>query len=309
METRGLSLELPRPTGVFTRYEMPTWLVAIAIYAAWALLVLFHRDVPWWALMPLGAYVIAWHYHLQHEAIHSWRSVPEWLRRAVVWPPIGIWQPYELYRRSHSTHHLDEQLTRPGIDPESFYHAHARWPAYSAARRAIHLVNQTMLGRLAIGPALRLYKLVLVEGGRLMRRDTSNLALWGRHAIGCAVILWFVTGVAGMAFWEYALYFLYPGLSLSMMRALIEHRWGERPEHRIALIESNWVFGLLYLWNNLHLVHHLYPHLPWFYILGFYRRNKDALLEANRHFHLTGYGEVARRWAVVPVYVPSHPVD
>ena len=300
---------LPQATGFLTKYEAPTWLVAIAIYAAWGLLVVFHRELPWWVLLALGSYVIAWHYHLQHEAIHSWRSVPEWLRRAVVWPPLGIWQPYELYRRSHSTHHLDEQLTRPGIDPESFYHPKAKWPAYSPVQRAVHLVNQTFLGRLLIGPLVRLHKMVVVEGGRLARRDFSNLPLWGRHLVGCVVILWFVIDVNGMTFWEYLLYFLYLGLSISMLRALTEHRWGEKPEHRIALIESNWVFGLLYLWNNLHLVHHLYPSMPWFYILDFYRENKEELLETNKHFHFRGYGELARRWGVVPVYIPSHPVD
>ena len=141
MDTKTLNVELHEATGFLTKYEAPTWLVAIAIYAAWVLLVVFHRELPWWVLLTLGSYVIAWHYHLQHEAIHSWRSVPEWLRRAVVWPPMGIWQPYELYRRSHSTHRLDEQLTRPGIDPESFYHPKEKWPAYSPVRRAIHLVN------------------------------------------------------------------------------------------------------------------------------------------------------------------------
>jgi len=127
--------------------------------------------------------------------------------------------------------------------------------------------------------------------------------------VGCAVILWFIIDLNGMAFWEYLLYFLYPGLSTAMLRALIEHRWGERPEHRIALIESNWVFRLLYLWNNLHLAHHLYSAMPRFYILNFYRENKEVLLETNKHFHFKGYGELALRWGGIPVYVPSYPVD
>jgi hypothetical protein len=41
---------------------------------------------------------VQWHFSLQHEAIHSMRGIPKRLRRALVWPPIGIWFPFELYR-------------------------------------------------------------------------------------------------------------------------------------------------------------------------------------------------------------------
>ena len=49
--------------------------------------------------------------------------------------------------------------------------------------------------------------------------------------------------------------------------------------------------------------------MPWFYILDFYRKNKEVLLETNKHFYYKGYGELVRRWGVIPVYVPIHPVD
>jgi len=50
----------------------------------WVLLVWYHALVPWYVMMPVGAYLIAWHFSLQHEAIHSFRGVPKWLRFAVV---------------------------------------------------------------------------------------------------------------------------------------------------------------------------------------------------------------------------------
>jgi hypothetical protein len=53
---------------------------------------------PRWITAPLAGYVVQWHFSLQHEAIHSMRGIPKWLRRALVWPPIGIWFPFELYR-------------------------------------------------------------------------------------------------------------------------------------------------------------------------------------------------------------------
>ena len=68
---------------LFYRYDGPTWLVACMLYGLWALLIACHRLLPWWLITPLGAYLVAWHFSLQHEAIHSFRSAPQWLRTAV----------------------------------------------------------------------------------------------------------------------------------------------------------------------------------------------------------------------------------
>jgi len=289
------------------RWEVPTWLVTAAIYASWAALVLFHASIPWPLLALGGAYVLAWHFSLQHEAIHGWRSIPLWLRTAIVWPPIGGWLPYELYRRSHTIHHRDANLTYPGLDTESVYHRPEDWARYHPAWRAILLFNQTLLGRLTIGPFLRLRKLVLTEWAMVRAGDFSNTWIWVRFALGLGAVLWFVSAVAGMPIWKYYLVMVFPGFSLGLLRAFIEHRWGEEPEERIASVESNWVFGLLFLWNNLHIVHHLHPALPWYEIPKAYRRDRDMLLARNGGYRFSGYGEIARRWLLRPVFVPVHP--
>ena len=291
----------------WSRWEVPTWLVALAIYGAWASLVMFHAVIPWPILAIAGAYVLAWHFSLQHEAIHGWRSLPLWLRTAVVWPPIGGWLPYELYRRSHTIHHRDENLTYPGLDTETVYHLPEAWEGYSPLWRSILLFNQTLLGRLTIGPLLRLRKLFLTEWGLIRAGDFSNRWIWLRFAVSLAAILWFVSQVAGMPIWKYYLVMVYPGFSLGLVRAYIEHRWGEEPEERIASVESNWVFGLLFLWNNLHIVHHLHPQMAWYEIPGYYRRNRAELLAKNGSYLFPGYGEIARRWMFKPVFVPIHP--
>ena len=91
--------------------------------------------------------------------------------------------------------------------------------------------------------------------------DTANAGIWVRHFIGLALMLLFVTRVFGMSVLRYLAEFVYPGLIFGMMRSFTEHRWGERPSERTAVVESNWVFGLLFLWNNLHAVHHVSPAL------------------------------------------------
>ena len=61
---------------LFLRFDGPTWLVAFVLYGAWATLMALHQQLPWWLVTPLGAYLVAWHFSLQHEAIHSFRSAP-----------------------------------------------------------------------------------------------------------------------------------------------------------------------------------------------------------------------------------------
>ena len=50
----------------FFQVDGPTWLVALVLYGTWTLLVWFNAALPWWVIMPVGAYLIAWHFSLQH---------------------------------------------------------------------------------------------------------------------------------------------------------------------------------------------------------------------------------------------------
>src|SRR5579859_6610241 len=158
----------------FRSFDGPTWLVAVAIYGLWFALIWFHRAIPWWIEMPAGAYVIAWQFSLQHEAIHSFRRVPGWLRVLVVFPPLGLWFPFPLYRKSHSLHHRNTYLTVPGVDTESYYVRQAEWATASPPWRTVLLFNQTLLGRLTIGPLLRLAKLAQREVARVRSGDRSH---------------------------------------------------------------------------------------------------------------------------------------
>ena len=291
----------------FRRFDGPTWLVALVLYALWLLLVWFNAVLPWWVIMPAGAYLIAWHFSLQHEAIHAFRGVPAWLRFAVVFPPLGLWFPYPLYRKSHSTHHRDVHLTIPGVDTESYYVLREDWDRMGPVKRALLTFNQTMAGRLLIGPALRLWTLVVRETGRVRQGDYSHLPHWAAHAAAVAVLFWFISGVCGFPWWQYCLLVAYPGLSLGLLRAFTEHRAAENSQERTAAVESNAVFGILYLYNNLHVVHHLKPTLAWYDIPGFYRANREELLQGNGQFVYAGYAELAKRYLFVPVFSPVHP--
>jgi fatty acid desaturase len=291
----------------FRQFDGPTWVVAVVLYSLWFLLIWFNAVLPWWVIMPAGAYLLAWHFSLQHEAIHAFRGVPAWLRFAAVFPPLGLWFPFPLYRKSHTTHHRDVQLTVPGVDTESYYVRRADWERMSGARRALLTFNQTMAGRLLIGPALRLWIMIDRETGRVRKGDFSHLAHWAVHVAAVAALFWFISGVCRMPWWQYCLLVAYPGLSLGLLRAFTEHRAAEDSHERTASVESNVLFGMLYLYNNLHVAHHLKPTMPWYDIPEYYRTNRAELLKGNGHFVYRGYAELAKRWMFVPVFSPVHP--
>lgn len=289
------------------RYELPTVLLGLVLYAAWLALTWWHAAIPGVLLFLAGGYVTQWHFSLQHESIHAMRHWPAWLRTAFVWPPLGLWMPYPIYNRSHSTHHVNFYMTHPQRDTESYYQLQAAWPPAGRWQQRLVMLNQTLWFRLVFGPFVRLWKLARKETLRVRSGDHSHLPHWAVHAVGVAVILWWVMAVCGMPLWKYLLCFAWPGMSLGMLRTFTEHRWGERPMERVAIVESNTLMGVLFLYNNLHLVHHRQPTLPWYRIARRWRDNRAEMLATNRNFYYRGYLQIARLFMFRPVFDPRHP--
>ncbi|MDM0066432.1 fatty acid desaturase [Variovorax sp. J31P207] len=289
------------------RCEAPTLVLAVGVYAAWAALVYWHAAMGTAVLFVLGGCIAQLHSSLQHEAIHAMRRIPRLLRWALVWPPLNLWLPYPLYHRSHSVHHVNFHLTHPQKDSESVYHSAAAWADYGPVRRAVIAANQTLVFRLIAGPWLCLGNMARSELRRCQSGDFSHLGIWLMHAVSVAPILWFVVSVSDMSLGLYVLCFVYPGMMLGALRSFTEHRWDDSPHERVAIVESNPVFGLLFLNNNLHHVHHRCPTMPWYEIPGHFRRNRAAMLDANGHFYYRGYWQIVRRYLWRPIFEPVHP--
>ena len=81
-----------------------------------------------------------------------------------------------------------------------------------------------------------------------------------------------------------------------LVRSFAEHRAESDVEERTAIVENAPVMGLLYLYNNLHVVHHDRPTLPWYEIPGWYRANRDRLVQENGGLVYRGYLDIARRY-------------
>ena len=289
------------------RAERGTWLVAAAIYGAWLVLTWFHAALPWWLLLPLGGYVVAWHGSLQHECVHGHPTRLGWLNQLLVFPNLGLWLPYGIYREDHLAHHDCPRLTCPLQDPESYYVDAATWRAMGRPWRALCAVRMSLMGRLTLGPLFALWELVAGELGRLVRGDRSHLRHWGVHAVSVLLVLAWIGPVCGMPLWEYVLLFAYPGMSLTLLRSFAEHRPAPSQAGRTIPVEAGPVFSLLYLNNNLHAVHHRRPELPWTLLGRLYRAERERLPAQDREPRIAGYGELARRFLLRFKDSPEHP--
>jgi fatty acid desaturase len=280
----------------------------LSIYGAWGAATFFHEALPIWALLPIGAILIAWHGSFQHEAVHDNFSKRRWLNDLIAYPPLSLWLPYPIYRRSHRAHHNFKILTDPWRDPESFYVDQERWTALPKSLRALLIWHNTLLGRILIGPLMAIGQFLHAEARALIKGDRTYLPAWLIHAPAVAAVLIWLTLIADMPIWLYIACFVLPGLSLTLVRSFAEHKAANTPLERTAIVEAGWFFSLLFLNNNLHFAHHRRPGLPWQALPRYYRRHRETLLRENGGLRYAGgYRELARRFLTRPVDQPEHP--
>ena len=287
--------------------EWPTVLLATVIYGGFGLLTWFHDALPWWGLLPLGAYLVAWHGSLQHEVTHGHPTPSPLVNEVMVLPSLWLWIPFRIYRETHLAHHNDAQLTDPVADPESYYLDAAAWAKTGPLTRAFLRANNTLAGRLLLGPLRALYVFYKSEAARVLRGDFGHAKAWGIHLAGLALVLGWVLAVCDMPLWQYLAFFVYPGMSLSLVRSFLEHQARPEVAERSVIIEAGPVMSLLFLNNNLHLVHHDKPGLPWYRIPAFYRQRRALFLASNGGYFYQGYGEVFRRYFLRAKEQPLHP--
>jgi fatty acid desaturase len=276
--------------------EWSTVALIAGCYAVWAGAGLFYAEAPLVAVVVL-ALAVALHSSLQHETIHRHPTRHAGLNEALVFLPIGLLVPYRRYRDLHLLHHVDERLTDPYDDPESYYLALREWERLPDWARTLLDWNNRLGVRLLIGPAISATGFLIGDARRIGRtggRDGRKLrSAWMLHGIGLlAVMLW--VQAAAMPAWAY-LAGVYIGLSLLSVRAFCEHRWAEQPDHRTVIIENS-ALGLLFLNNNLHFVHHRHPGLPWYALPAVYCARRAEWQAANGGYVFDGYGAVLRRF-------------
>jgi len=289
------------------RTEWPTWLLLLGVYAAWFGVVLNSAWLGLWLstglLIPL---VVLW-LSVQHELLHGHPTRWLWLNKLLGYAPFAVWYPYTLYRDSHLRHHRDEDLTVPGLDPESRYFTAQQWQRRSSVERRIHWLNKTVLGRFAIGAPLALFGLATQELQRLCAGDRQAWGMWLTHAVLTALMLLFITRYSAIPIWHYLLLISVPALSVAMIRSYYEHRPHAQVEQRTVINEAAWPWRWLFLNLNLHLVHHDLPGLPWYDLPKAYQARREQWLARSGGFLVRGYGELWRRHGLRAIDSPRHP--
>jgi len=290
----------------FEPIEWPTVGLAAALYAAFGVLTWFHAALPVSFVAVAGGSLVALHGSLQHEVVHGHPTRWQWINEVLIFPSLWLWLPFRLYRDSHLHHHRQSILTDPAEDPESFYVDAEAWVRLPRLVRALLWVNNTLVGRLAIGPVLTIGRFLAAE-----IRDThwnpSRLGAWLAHAAGAGLVVAWVAGVCAMPIADYFLIFVYPGVALTLLRSFAEHQAHPDPARRTTIVEAEAPFAVLFLNNNLHVVHHRHPRLPWYRLPSVYARNRDAFGADSGGAVYRGYRAVAAKFFLAPRQSPIHP--
>lgn len=292
----------PRPGS----FEWPTLALLLACYALWALgltvLAMF------W--LPLGMLAVtlagALHSSLQHEFIHHHPFRDDRLNEALVFPALSLLIPYRRFRDTHLAHHRDESLTDPYDDPESNYMDPKVWVTLPEWKRTVLRFNNTLLGRLLVGPLIGQVAFIAADARAIAAGDKAVLAAWLLHVPATALVLWLVA-LSPMPLWTYAIS-AYAALSLLKIRTFLEHRAHDDPAARTAIVEDRGPLALLFLNNNLHVVHHAHPGVPWYALPALYRARREAFLARNRGYRYRSYAEVFARHLVAAKDPIPHPL-
>lgn len=252
-----------------------------------------------------------------HEVLHGHPFRSEVLNTALVFPALGLLIPYPRFRDTHLAHHHDPSLTDPYDDPETNYVDPAVWARWSALRRAVYGWNNTLLGRMTIGPLIGLATFYAGDLRAMLRGEGRILRAWLFHAAGLLPVIAWLAWVADMSWWLYGLA-VYLSLSILKIRTFLEHRAHEKARCRSVIIEDRGLLSFLFLKNNLHAVHHAHPGLPWYRLQAHYTAHRNAFLNRNGGYAYRSYAQIARLflmrakdpvphtlWPQVPVVVPA----
>jgi fatty acid desaturase len=72
------------------------------------------------------------------------------------------------------------------------------------------------------------------------------------------------------------------------------------------VVESNALWSLIFLNNNLHIAHHAQPKLPWYRLPAAWRRMRSAVGDPDLVLR-GGYTELVRNHLLQPLIAPEHP--
>ncbi|GAB1477943.1 fatty acid desaturase [Paracoccaceae bacterium] len=286
--------------------EWPTLAMLAATYGLWIAGTLLW-PVSGALSVVLTALAVAQFSSLCHEVLHGHPFASRRLNEALVFPALSLVVPYERFRDTHLQHHFDPALTDPYDDPESNYQDPAVWARMRRPMRALLRLNNTLLGRMVLGPAVGTWAFVRADIALHRAGDRRILRAWLLNAAGVALVAGWLLIATEMPLWAYVLA-AYLAYSLLKIRTFLEHRAHEAFRARTVIIEDRGPLALLFLNNNLHVVHHMHPNVPWYQLPALYRARKAHYQRRNEAYVYRNYAEIFRRHFLTAKDPVPHPV-
>lgn len=304
MNTPTLSGTPPRQT-----FEWPTIFALVGCYASWCLFVF----APWSiypALWIIAVGIITtFYWSLVHEVIHGHPTQNQTINELMVAIPLGWLYPIGRFRDTHLEHHRTGELTDPFDDPESWYLTGPDWRKSSGISRLLLRFNNTLFGRMLIGPIIVATRFLISDLTQILRYGTKGRRIakdWIIHLALCCLLAIFVFAYSEIPVWQF-LAAAYLGISLLLIRTFLEHQAIEDHGERTVIIEALCPIAFLFLFNNLHCVHHMRPGVPWYQLPRLYRNNRDSFLRRNSGYVYRSYAEVIQRYFFRSKEPVAHP--
>ncbi len=291
----------------FRAIEWPTLLLFVVSYALWAAgTTILWQLSPTLAILAAGL-AIAQLSSLTHEVLHGHPFRSQFWSEALVFPAASVFIPYLRFKDTHLQHHNDPALTDPYDDPESNFFDPAAWARLSAPMQVLLRFNNTLFGRMLIGPFVGTGIFLATDWRLALQGDRRVLLAWALHLPGLVLVFGWLWAVGQMPVWAY-LVAVYIGTALLKIRTYLEHRAHEAARARTVIIESRGPFSLLFLNNNFHVVHHMHPAVAWYKLPGLYAARKDHYQRRNEAYVYRSYAEIFRRYLFTPKDPVPHPV-
>ncbi|WP_341860748.1 fatty acid desaturase [Gymnodinialimonas sp. 57CJ19] len=286
--------------------EWPTLALLIACYGTWAATLFW---VPWSVVaVAILIPVIALQASLQHEVIHGHPFANRRLSEALVMASLNLAVPFLRFRDTHLAHHTDETLTDPYDDPETNYLDPVRWSNLPPVCRAVLQVNNTLLGRILIGPLLGQASFIASEARLIRAGNRDVLRAWGWHVLTSVPVVALI--IASPTSLGHYLFASYGALSVLKIRTFLEHQAHISAPGRTVVVEDRGLLAFLFLNNNFHAVHHMHPGVPWYRLPKLYVANRSAYLSSNDGYRYASYRQIFRHYllrAKDPVAHPLYP--
>ena len=287
------------------REELPTLALLFVTYSAFALLTIF--SLPLWLAIPALATIIALHSSLQHEVLHGHPFPQAWLSDLTVFPAIGLFVPYQRFKDTHLTHHFDPNLTDPYDDPETNFMDVEMWEKMPRPIKALAQFNNTLLGRILVGPAIGIAVFYAGDARQMMRGNKRIWRSYLEHALGVSFVLLWLTQFSAMPLWAYVIA-AYFGMSLLKIRTFLEHRAHDKASARSVIIEDRGPLALIFLNNNYHAVHHAHPKVVWHKLPKLFRSKREHFLKRNGGYTYRSYAEIFGRYFLRAKDPVAHPL-